>query len=152
MLLEAGAHRLPPGCGPCVGLGKGLLEDGEIGISATNRNFKGRMGSRQAEAFLASPSVVAASAISGIICSPSYLTAQGTSQSTTATPSVEVPVAEVRHLHLAHSETRAQQSTDETVEILEGFRNKFLASSCSATRITLTQMEFLQERIRTMRC
>lgn len=69
-LLTAGAHPLPPGCGPCIGLGAGLLEPGEVGISATNRNFKGRMGSRDAEAYLASPAVVAASAIAGYIRAP----------------------------------------------------------------------------------
>ena len=66
-LLDAGAIPLPPGCGPCIGLGAGLLEDGEIGISATNRNFKGRMGSPNAEAYLASPAVVAYSAMKGEI-------------------------------------------------------------------------------------
>lgn len=66
-LVDAGAIPLPPGCGPCIGLGVGLLEDGEVGISATNRNFKGRMGSPNAQAYLASPAVVASSAVSGNI-------------------------------------------------------------------------------------
>jgi homoaconitate hydratase len=69
-LLEAGAHPLPAACGPCIGLGSGLLEPGEVGISATNRNFKGRMGSRDAKAYLASPEVVAASAVAGRIAGP----------------------------------------------------------------------------------
>lgn len=55
VLVNAGAKVLPAGCGPCVGLGTGLLKDGEVGISATNRNFKGRMGSPSAKAYLASP-------------------------------------------------------------------------------------------------
>src|SRR5271165_6456404 len=69
-LLDAGAHPLPSGCGPCIGLGTGLLEAGEVGISATNRNFKGRMGSRDGQCYLGSPEVVAASAAAGYICGP----------------------------------------------------------------------------------
>lgn len=68
-LLNAGAQPLPPSCGPCIGLGTGLLEPGEVGISATNRNFKGRMGSRDAKCYLASPRVVAESALAGYITS-----------------------------------------------------------------------------------
>jgi homoaconitate hydratase len=67
VLLAAGATPLPPGCGPCIGLGAGLLEPGDVGISATNRNFKGRMGSRDAVVYLASPRVVAASALRGFV-------------------------------------------------------------------------------------
>ena len=69
-LLAAGAQALPPGCGPCIGLGVGLLEPGEVGISSTNRNFKGRMGSRDARCYLGSPEVVAASAVAGYIRGP----------------------------------------------------------------------------------
>jgi homoaconitate hydratase len=69
-LVDAGANPLPAGCGPCIGLGVGLLEPGEVGISATNRNFKGRMGSRDAQCYLASPEVVAASAVAGYIRGP----------------------------------------------------------------------------------
>jgi homoaconitate hydratase len=74
-LLDAGAIALPSGCGPCIGLGEGTLEAGEVGISATNRNFKGRMGSRDAKCYLASPAVVAASAVAGYICAPEPCTA-----------------------------------------------------------------------------
>jgi homoaconitate hydratase len=69
-LIDAGAVTLPSGCGPCIGLGEGTLEAGEVGISATNRNFKGRMGSRDAQVYLASPAVVAASAVAGYIRAP----------------------------------------------------------------------------------
>lgn len=69
-LVGSGAKVLPAGCGPCIGLGTGLLEEGETGISATNRNYKGRMGHPKAQAYLASPAVVAASAIKGYICAP----------------------------------------------------------------------------------
>ena len=69
-LVDAGAIPLPPGCGACIGLGRGLVQKGETAISATNRNFKGRMGDRDAFVYLASPAVVAASALSGFICAP----------------------------------------------------------------------------------
>ena len=69
-MIEAGAQPLPAGCGPCIGLGTGLLQPGEVGISASNRNFKGRMGSTDAKAYLASPEVVAASALAGTITGP----------------------------------------------------------------------------------
>jgi len=69
-LVDAGAIPLPSGCGACIGLGRGLVEQGEIAISATNRNFKGRMGDRDAYVYLGSPAVVAASALAGFICAP----------------------------------------------------------------------------------
>ncbi|KAM0345961.1 hypothetical protein ACHAPU_006015 [Fusarium lateritium] len=72
VLLDAGAEALPAGCGPCIGLGTGLLEPGEVGISASNRNFKGRMGSTSAKAYLASPEIVAASALKGKIAGPGW--------------------------------------------------------------------------------
>ena len=71
-LIEAGAIPLPSGCGPCIGLGQGLLDKGEVGISASNRNFKGRMGSVEAQAYLSSPEVVAASALNGRISGPGW--------------------------------------------------------------------------------
>jgi homoaconitate hydratase len=69
-LMDAGAIALPAGCGACIGLGEGVLTDGEVGISATNRNFDGRMGSRKSQVYLASPGVVAASAVAGKIALP----------------------------------------------------------------------------------
>jgi len=82
-LLDAGANPLPAGCGPCIGLGVGLLEPGEVGISATNRNFKGRMGSRDAKCYLASPEVVAASAVAGYIRGPHEISGREPSRSYT---------------------------------------------------------------------
>jgi len=100
-LLSAGARPLPAACGPCIGLGTGLLEPGEVGISATNRNFKGRMGSRDAKAYLASPEVVAESAASGYIRGPIRL--------------------DGGHLEYRFDRLDGPPEQEETVQILDGF-------------------------------
>lgn len=66
-LMEAGATFTAPGCGPCLGTHAGLIADKEVCITATNRNFPGRMGSTGAQIYLASPASVAAAALKGHI-------------------------------------------------------------------------------------
>lgn len=108
-LLDAGAKPLPAGCGPCIGLGAGLLKDGEVGISATNRNFKGRMGSRDALAYLASPEVVAASAVLGKIGFPEEVRGEQVTSSGGIRASVE------------ESSASAAPAEEGSVSVLDGF-------------------------------
>jgi len=69
-LTEAGAILMPSGCGACAGYGAGVLADGEVCLSSTARNFKGRMGHPGSRVYLASPYTVAASAVAGEIADP----------------------------------------------------------------------------------
>jgi 3-isopropylmalate/(R)-2-methylmalate dehydratase large subunit len=70
VLADAGCLVEHSTCGPCFGGHLGVLGDGEVCISSSNRNFQGRMGSSTAQVYLASPATVAASAIAGQIVDP----------------------------------------------------------------------------------
>jgi homoaconitate hydratase family protein/3-isopropylmalate dehydratase small subunit len=70
IFMEAGASVLAPSCGPCLGTGQGIPADNMTIISTANRNFKGRMGNKTSFIYLASPAVVAYSALNGEISDP----------------------------------------------------------------------------------
>jgi homoaconitate hydratase len=114
-LVRSGAKVLPAGCGPCIGLGTGLLEEGETGISTTNRNYKGRMGHPKALAYLASPAVVAASAVKGYICGPDSL-------DPTSLPSARAPTFSIVQPNRVESPTSAFAQNE---PLLDGFPATF---------------------------
>ena len=75
-LTEAGAILLSSGCGACAGYGAGVLAEGEVCISSTARNFKGRMGAGTSKVYLGSPYTVAAAAVAGRIADPREMLAE----------------------------------------------------------------------------
>jgi homoaconitate hydratase len=117
-LVSAGAKVLPAGCGPCIGLGTGLLEEGQVGISATNRNYKGRMGHPKALAYLASPAVVASSAAKGYICGPESLDAS-------LLPSTGSPSFFIEEIQAPKAEERPAAADE---PLLDGFPATFSGS------------------------
>ncbi|TPX69017.1 hypothetical protein SpCBS45565_g02733 [Spizellomyces sp. 'palustris'] len=126
-LLRAGAKPLPAGCGPCIGLGAGLLKDNEVGISATNRNYKGRMGSPNAQAYLSSPAVVAASAVAGRICGPASLPPLSSALKISSAPqTVQPPVISYSELKNADTGSSASSSADVVPGFPRSLKGEFI--------------------------
>jgi homoaconitate hydratase len=117
-LVDAGCKTLPAGCGPCIGLGVGLLEKGQVGISATNRNYKGRMGSPDAVAYLASPAVVAASAIKGKIAGPDSI-------DQASLPKYDIPVLTLETTKPRETEAASSSAPAAQEELMTGFPEVF---------------------------
>ena len=74
-LVDAGAMVTTPSCGACGGIDKGILGDGDVCVSTSNRNFRGRMGSNDARIYLASAATAAAAAITGYVVDPREVSA-----------------------------------------------------------------------------
>jgi 3-isopropylmalate/(R)-2-methylmalate dehydratase large subunit len=72
-LVDAGAVVTSSACGACFGYDLGVLGDGEVCLTASTRNFRGRMGSTSAAIYMASPATVAASAVAGVVSDPRAL-------------------------------------------------------------------------------
>lgn len=70
VFLDAGATVNPPGCGPCAGIHMGVLNADDVCVATHNRNFRARMGHRDAQIYLTSPYVAAATAVAGTIVDP----------------------------------------------------------------------------------
>lgn len=77
IFVDAGAAVSTPTCGPCLGGHMGILAEGEVCVSTTNRNFVGRMGHAKSQIYLASPAVAAATAVKGYLCGPESLSYKG---------------------------------------------------------------------------